>query len=65
MNFDAVKTRATNALCGVPEFFHRVINFLMGHWPRNITVLFRGRRRGGERCLTFEAVGISRSACVI
>lgn len=47
MNFYTVKSGAAHALRGVAEFVHRVINFLMGHWPRNITVLFRRRAGSG------------------
>ena len=63
MNFDAVKTCAPNALRGVTKFLYRMINFLMGHRTRNITVLLRRRCR--ERRLAFQSVGISGSAGMI
>ena len=65
MNFNAVKTRATNALRGITKFFYRMINFLMRHRAWNISVLFRGRRGGREWRLAVKAVGVRRSAGMI
>ena len=65
MNFDAVKTRTTNALRGITKLFNGMINFLMRHRAWNISVLFRGRRGGREWRLTVKAVGVRRSAGMI
>ena len=65
MNFYAVKTGAAYALSGVAKFVYRVINFLVSHWPRNITVLFRRRAGCRKRRLPIQAISISRSARVI